>query len=765
MTLKANSQGNFLYQWQTPNSLVLGEHNISVIAVNYAGPPSDFDTFLATQWPLSITPNTTNVVKGSTLGLNGTGFPPNALVRFYWDGVQYIKAGTADQDGNLSIDIFLNYAEDDSYHILVVNVTGSFVGPPSTFTHVWLGQNPPNLTVGSLDEDHEPRNEFYSDEAIYVTGSGYPGLTPMTVLVLDSRPVVGAPLSPLASVQVTTDLSGSFSPTLLWPSNGIGEFYLVIDVNSNSILDGIDQLMNGTLIRRRRPNVAVINVELDVYTPIQGELVTTTFVIANEGDMAINTSVALALDALTVWDGTIVGLTPGSTMTYNTTLDTGLLGLGSHNVTATAENLVDEIDTLDNSLVAQFDVLSRPDIEVISITPNSTHVVVGEILVTTLVVENNGDRPESMEVDLLVDSTVVMTQTVQRLMPGTPYSLPFAWDTTSEAPRNISLSARAKPLPLEQLTANNEITYGIITLSPPNSPPVADPNGPYAGLRGKAVLFDASGSFDLDGEIESYMWDFGDGTTGAGATVNHVYASGGSFVVTLNVTDDDGTWSTGVTVCRITIPIFWLNITIVDAVSGNPITSAEAKIDGMAYPLVDGSVSIEVESGGHRITATAIDYIQKTVDIQLTGSISLPIEMNPVCRIWPSDDKGTQMNSFSSEETVYATILSPGIYQSRVYVVSGALPADQATILDVTGDGPVNTKVGKGQTFSLVWPPDQRKGDFRLVLDLDSDGVFDSLHDRISPRFSVPEMAFLLALSSFLAIIFKLGRGSGTPVP
>lgn len=35
-------------------------------------------------------------------------------------------------------------------------------------------------------------------------------------------------------------------------------------------------------------------------------------------------------------------------------------------------------------------------------------------------------------------------------------------------------------------------------------------------------------------------WDFGDGITGGGETVNHFYTQSGSFVVTLTVTDDDG---------------------------------------------------------------------------------------------------------------------------------------------------------------------------------------------------------------------------------
>jgi PKD repeat protein len=52
--------------------------------------------------------------------------------------------------------------------------------------------------------------------------------------------------------------------------------------------------------------------------------------------------------------------------------------------------------------------------------------------------------------------------------------------------------------------------------------------------------FDATGSADVDGTIVSYAWDFGDGTTGTGVTVDHTYAVGGNYTVTLTVTDDDG---------------------------------------------------------------------------------------------------------------------------------------------------------------------------------------------------------------------------------
>jgi len=54
------------------------------------------------------------------------------------------------------------------------------------------------------------------------------------------------------------------------------------------------------------------------------------------------------------------------------------------------------------------------------------------------------------------------------------------------------------------------------------------------------VTFDGSLSYDKDGEIVTYDWDFGDGTTGTGKYGWHQYCSMGTYKVTLTVTDNDG---------------------------------------------------------------------------------------------------------------------------------------------------------------------------------------------------------------------------------
>ncbi len=73
-----------------------------------------------------------------------------------------------------------------------------------------------------------------------------------------------------------------------------------------------------------------------------------------------------------------------------------------------------------------------------------------------------------------------------------------------------------------------------------NQPPVADAGDSRNVGVGELRLFDGSSSFDPDGTIVSYAWDFGDGSTATGPIVSHSYAQIGTYTAVLIVTDDDG---------------------------------------------------------------------------------------------------------------------------------------------------------------------------------------------------------------------------------
>jgi len=72
-----------------------------------------------------------------------------------------------------------------------------------------------------------------------------------------------------------------------------------------------------------------------------------------------------------------------------------------------------------------------------------------------------------------------------------------------------------------------------------NQPPIANANGPYTGIEGQTVEFDASASYDPEGANLTYYWNFGDGETAVTTqpTTSHVYAQEGNYTVTLIVND------------------------------------------------------------------------------------------------------------------------------------------------------------------------------------------------------------------------------------
>lgn len=77
--------------------------------------------------------------------------------------------------------------------------------------------------------------------------------------------------------------------------------------------------------------------------------------------------------------------------------------------------------------------------------------------------------------------------------------------------------------------------------TPSNQPPVPSfTTSAPAGTVPFAITFNAGASYDVDGIVTSYVWDFGDGSYGTGVTATHQYTRIATYTPTLTVTDDDG---------------------------------------------------------------------------------------------------------------------------------------------------------------------------------------------------------------------------------
>ncbi|MBN1314486.1 MAG: PKD domain-containing protein [Anaerolineales bacterium] len=82
-----------------------------------------------------------------------------------------------------------------------------------------------------------------------------------------------------------------------------------------------------------------------------------------------------------------------------------------------------------------------------------------------------------------------------------------------------------------------------VYITAPDTPPVADPNGPYFTDPGQGIWLDATGSYDPDAglgdEIVEYDWDLGDGNsvTTTIPALYYTYTNPGLYQVTLTVRD------------------------------------------------------------------------------------------------------------------------------------------------------------------------------------------------------------------------------------
>ncbi len=187
--------------------------------------------------------------------------------------------------------------------------------------------------------------------------------------------------------------------------------------------------------------------------------------------------------------------------------------------------------------------------------------------------------------------------------------------TVAAAPAQCSLSAGA-------YSGSN---------GPPETAPVARFTvSPAMPVPLQAATFDASHSSDADGDsIVSYRWDFGDGspiTTTSSSTIKHTFPGGGTFPVTLMVTDCRD--STGRTTTQVTTGAG--AITVIGGGSGSaPVCRSRRKVR-VALPHGRGirDSSATLTGSGHRPVRFGARQLRgKTLSVSLYGFRKRPAHL------------------------------------------------------------------------------------------------------------------------------------------
>jgi len=196
------------------------------------------------------------------------------------------------------------------------------------------------------------------------------------------------------------------------------------------------------------------------------------------------------------------------------------------------------------------------------------------------------------------------------------------------------------------------ITAKLEPIAPTNRPPIAAFSySPAEPLATDPITFNATTSYDPDGSIASYTWGYGDGT--AVITRNypwdsHSFAAGGTYTITLTVTDDKGLTGTSTRTIQVayandvpvaifshspTYPGIGERITLNATGSYDPdgyIVSYQWDLDGDGITDASGQVAHVryYNLGMHLILLTVIDNAglssTQTQGITVVGGYSVP---------------------------------------------------------------------------------------------------------------------------------------------
>ncbi|RWZ59707.1 PKD domain-containing protein [Labedella populi] len=275
----------------------------------------------------------------------------------------------------------------------------------------------------------------------------------------------------------------------------------------------------------------------------------------------------------------------------------------------------------------------------------------------------------------------------------------------------------AAPLTSEQVGQHHELGLGIA----PNIAPTASFT---AGATDLSVALDASASTDPDGTIVSSMWDFGDGTTGTGSTITHSYAEGGTYTVSLLVTDNRGGTATTTREVAVaapnTAPTASFTATV-DDLAGSFDASASSDADGTiasyAWNFGDGETATGAttthtygSAGDYLVTLTVTDNRGGTATTTRIVSATVPANQNPTASFTASGSGLTVSVDGSASNDPDGTIASyawdfgdegtaTGATANHTYAAAG----DYTVTLTVTDDTGATAQTTKSVTVAA--PP------------------------------------------------------------
>ncbi|HET6978752.1 MAG TPA: LamG-like jellyroll fold domain-containing protein [Pyrinomonadaceae bacterium] len=213
--------------------------------------------------------------------------------------------------------------------------------------------------------------------------------------------------------------------------------------------------------------------------------------------------------------------------------------------------------------------------------------------------------------------------------------------------------------------------------APSNQLPNTNAGGPYSVITATPLQFSGAASYDTDGSISTYAWNFGDGQSGTGVSPSHAYTASGVYTVTLTVTDNaggSGNASTSVTV-------------VSPPVAPSALTATAPSASQISLSWIDNS-SNEIAFLIERTTPAGGSYTTvATVGPNSTGwrDTGLSAGVNYLYRVRSAIAAGYSAYSNVASATTYAAPALDARYSLSLNGTNSYVTVPNSTTLNISG--------------------------------------------------------------------------------
>ena len=212
-------------------------------------------------------------------------------------------------------------------------------------------------------------------------------------------------------------------------------------------------------------DVAITNVNASPLVALPSDMVSVNVTAKNQGGYAEDFNVTSQVNS-TIVGAESVFLDSGSSTIVPFTWNTTNFRKGDYTISASASIVSGEVDTEDNTKMADSMVTilyNGHDVAIVKVEPLKAAVGQNCSTYIDVTVKNYGIFTETFSTTVYVNTTDLQTLAVT-LTNGSSTKLTFTWNTTDWSRGNYTIKAYTWPVPQETYVTDNELTDGTVRI-------------------------------------------------------------------------------------------------------------------------------------------------------------------------------------------------------------------------------------------------------------------------------------------------------------